>query len=296
MTQHRRPPHLRRSWLFLAGAERALLERATRSGADVLMQELEDFCPPALRPEARAMAPRFLAEWRAAGKVAAVRINPLEGEGETDLEAVMPGRPDAVLMAMVSSPDQIRRLDWLITDHERRHGIPLGATEIVPNIETCAGLVQTLAIVTASPRVTAALVAAEDMANDLGAERTRDCRELSYPRQRFLVECVAAGVVAIDCPYTFRGVEDAEQDLIWARSLGYKAKSVVNLDQVPLVNRLLTPSDTERAEAEAMVSAFEAGRARGEDRVLVNGLMVEVPTYRAARRLIERHAKLAEFT
>lgn len=296
MTDPRRPPHLRRSWLFLAGAETALLERATHSDADVLMQELEDFCPPALRPAARAMAPRILARWRAAGKVAAVRINPLDSGGMTDLEAIMPGKPDAVLMAMVTEPDQIRRLDTLIGDHERRLGIAEGTTEIVPNIETCAGLVKTGAIVSASARVTAALVAAEDMANDLGAERTTDCRELSYPRQRFLVECVAAGVVAIDCPYTFRGLEEAELDLLWARSLGYRAKSVVNLDQIGLVNRILTPSEQERAQAETMVAAFDAGRARGEDRVLVNGLMVEVPTYRAAKRMIARHAELAAFT
>jgi citrate lyase subunit beta/citryl-CoA lyase len=242
------------------------------------------------------MAPRILARWRAAGKVAAVRINPLDSGGMADLEAIMPGHPHAVLMAMVTEPDQIRRLDTLIGDHERRLGIAEGTTEIVPNIETCAGLVKTGAIVSASARVTAALVAAEDMANDLGAERTTDCRELSYPRQRFLVECVAAGVVAIDCPYTFRGLDEAERDLLWARSLGYRAKSVVNLDQIGLVNRILTPSEQERAQAEAMVAAFDAGRARGEDRVLVNGLMVEVPTYRAAKRLIARHAELAAFT
>jgi len=292
MSALRRPPQLRRSWLFIPGAERLRLDQATGLAADVLMQELEDFCPPERRPEARAMAPAVLARWRDAGKVAAVRINPLESGGMDDLDAVMPGRPDAVLMAMVCTPDQVRRLDTLIGDHERRHGIPPGSTEIVPNVETAAGLVQTGAIVSASPRVTAALVAAEDMAADLGAERTADCRELSYARQRFLVECVAAGVTAIDCPYTFRSLEGAESDLIWARGLGYKAKSLVHADQIDLIHRILSPSDDDRARAEAMVAAFEAARARGEDRVLVDGLMVEVPTYKAAQRLIARHSAL----
>src|SRR3982751_4200641 len=40
-----RPPQLRRSWLFLPGAEAAVLRAAPALGADVLMQELEDFCP-----------------------------------------------------------------------------------------------------------------------------------------------------------------------------------------------------------------------------------------------------------
>lgn len=53
MQKGRRPPELRRSWLFVPGADRAALEAAGTSGADVLIQELEDFTPPARRAEAR---------------------------------------------------------------------------------------------------------------------------------------------------------------------------------------------------------------------------------------------------
>jgi citrate lyase subunit beta/citryl-CoA lyase len=41
-----------------------------------------------------------------------------------------------------------------------------------------------------------------------------------------------------------------------------------------------------------MVEAFEAARARGEDRALVDGLWVEVPTWRNAKRLLERALRL----
>src|SRR5262245_22901276 len=69
----RRPPPLRRAWLFLPGADRQALSNGR---ADVLIQELEDFTPPEQRPQARAMAADILKRWRAAGMVAAVRINP----------------------------------------------------------------------------------------------------------------------------------------------------------------------------------------------------------------------------
>ena len=288
----RRAPRNRRSWLFLPGAERDILLAAAHSGADVLIQELEDFCPPERRPEARAMVPEIMEAWRQAGRVATVRINPLEHGGFDDLAAVMPGRPDGVLMAMVSEPGQIRKLDETITRLETAHGIEAGSTEIIPNVETAAGLVKAGAIAAASPRVTAMLVAAEDMVADLGAERTPGCGELAYVRQRFLVECVAAGVVAIDCPYTFGGMAEAEADMLFARSLGYKAKSLVHQPQIALVNRLLTPSAEEIALARRRVLAFEAARAAGRDRVDVDGLMVEVPTYKAARRLLTRAEEL----
>ena len=92
-------------------------------------------------------------------------------------------------------------------------------------------------------------------------------RELAYVRSRFLVECVAAGVIAIDCPYTFADLDEAEADLRFARGLGYKAKSIVNAEQVTLVNRLLTPSEEEVDQARRIVEHFEAARSAGRDRI-----------------------------
>src|SRR3546814_18987540 len=66
----RRPVHLRRSWLFLPGADPAGLQAGAECTADVVEQELEDFTPPARRPEARELAPSLYPAWRAAGRYA----------------------------------------------------------------------------------------------------------------------------------------------------------------------------------------------------------------------------------
>ncbi len=157
MPRAKRPPRSRRSWLFLPGAEKASLEQAAALGADVLIQELEDSVPPQRRREARAISAGILEGWRAAGTVATIRINPLESGGRDDLAAAMPGRPDAVLMAMVSLPEQVARLDEALTGFEEELGLAPGLTEIVPNVETAAGLVPTREIAAASPRVTTLL-------------------------------------------------------------------------------------------------------------------------------------------
>ena len=290
----RRPPALRRSWLFLPGAEAAALDAAPASAADVLIQELEDFTPPERRPEARGLAATLFDRWRTAGAIAAVRVNPLEGDGLADLAGVMAGRPDVVLMSKVATPEQVRALDTAVTRLEREAGISPGATELVPNIESAAGLVRTIEIAHASPRVTACLVAAEDMAADLGAERSREGFELAYARSRFLVECVAAGVVAIDCPYTFSDTEGAESDARVARRLGYVAKSAVAPAHPAVINRVFTPTSDEVERARQLVAAFEAARARGLDRAEFEGALVEIPTYQNACRLVARSAALAE--
>src|ERR1700751_1525864 len=100
-----------RSWLFLEGANEDVLQRAADSGADVLIQELEDFTPPALRPKARALAPELYAAWRAAGAVVAGGVNPLEQDGMDDLAGVMRGRPDIVALPKVAEPHHVARLD-----------------------------------------------------------------------------------------------------------------------------------------------------------------------------------------
>ena len=288
----RRPPHLRRSWLFVAGADRAAHEAAAASGADVLIQELEDFTPPERRPEARKAAARLYDEWRRRGALAAVRVNPLETCGREDIEAVMRGRPDIVLMSKVSEPAQVRALAEAVAAAEKTLGIAAGATELVPNIESARGLIQTYAIATADPRVTGVCGSTEDLAVDLGAVRTRDGRELAYARQRLHVECVAAKILSIDCPYTFADDEGCTADARWAHGLGYIAKSAVKPEHVRLVNAAMTPSEAEIIDAQRVTRGFEEARGAGQDRVTVDGKLVELPMYLNAQRLLRRATEL----
>src|SRR5436305_1263873 len=134
----------------------------------------------------------------------------------------------------------------------------------------------------------AAASAAEVLAADLGAERGQDALELAYCRQRFIVECVAAGRVAVDCPYTWSDIDGLRRDTRWARRLGYVAKSLVDPAHAGVINRVLSPDEEEISRARGIVTAFELARAKGEARVEVDGSLVELPTYNNAKRLLAR--------
>ena len=215
--------------------------------------------------------------WRKADKIAAVRINPLEGDGVADLRGVLAGRPDIVMMSKVVSPDQVRAL-------EQATG---GSVELVPNVETAAGLVNAFQIGKASRKVTAMLVASEDMVADLGTNRSRTGEELAYVRARFLVECRAAGVEAIDCPYTFSDAAGAVRDAKYAKRLGYRMKSLVLPAHAAAINEVFTASALEIRTAKRLVAAFEKARKEGKERARVDGKLVEVPIYAAAKRLLQ---------
>src|SRR5882672_10247253 len=237
----------RRSWLFVAGADETAHAAAARSGADVIVLELEDFTPPPLLAEARALSSKALERWRRAGAVAAIRINPLETCGREDLAGVVAARPDIILMSKVAAPGQVKAL-------EEATG---GVVDLVPNVESSAGLLRTYEIAKASKRVVAMLVASEDMVADLGTSRSRRGHELAYVRARFLVECRAAGVEAIDCPYTFSDVKGAAADARYARQLGYRMKSLVDPSHAKAINRVFTPSEAQLRKARRIVTAFE---------------------------------------
>jgi len=292
----RRDPDLRRTWLFGPGAGADLHEALLRSGADVLIIDLEDFTPPARRAEARAGLPALLAACRAAGTMPAVRINALDADGPADLAAAMPARPDIVAYPMASNAEQMRALDDGITAWEVRLGMPPGSTEILPVCETALGVVDVRAIAAGSARIRAALLGAEDLAADLCAERGADAVELDHARRRFLLECRAAGIEPVDAPYTYSDTDGAVRETLYARRLGYRAKALVRAEHAAPLNAALTPAPADVARATALVQAFDAARARGEERALVDGLWVEVPTVRNARRLIERALRLAAAT
>jgi citrate lyase subunit beta/citryl-CoA lyase len=266
---------LRRTWLFVAGADEAAHRAAARSGADVIILELEDFTPPALRPKARALSVKALERWRKRGAVAGVRINPLEQGGREDLLGVLAAQPQVIMMSKVDAPEQVKAL-------EQATG---GAVELVPNIESARGLVRAHEIARASARVSAMLLASEDMVADLGTVRSRGGEELAYARARFLVECRAAGVEAIDCPYTFSDVKGAAADARTARRLGYRMKSIVHPSHARAVNKVLQP---DLARAKRIVAAFEKARARGKDRARVGGALIELPAYAVAKKLLGR--------
>lgn len=262
------------------------------SNADALIMDLEDLTPPQKRGEARELLDRFVQDCRTRQRVAAIRINALEVDGMIDLVAAMKTRPDVIAYPMSESAAQMHALHTAIKHWEAALGIAENSTEILPVCETALGVADVRKIATGSVRIRCALLGAEDLANDLRAERSPDAVELDYARRRFVLETRAAGIEPIDAPYTFSDVEGAVREARFAKRLGYRSKSLVRPEHTNALNEVFTPTVEELTHAQAIVDGFNAARARGEDRALVGGLWVEVPTYRNAVRLIERSHRL----
>jgi len=287
-----RTPDLRRSVLFVAGADSAAHTQALQSRPDVVAQDLEDLTPQQSKQAAREMSADLFARARARGVIPAVRVNVLSGLGMIDLGAVVPANPELVLLPKAESAQQIASLAHEIERIEVAQGMPVGKIEIVPTTETALGVLNLREIVQASPRVKSCVLGAEDLAADLMAVRTPHAIELAYARSRFLLECRALGIEPIDPPYTYSDAEGCEREARQSRQLGYRSKSAVTAAHVAVIHRVFTPNAEEIDHAGRLVAAFESARAKGQDRALVDGLWIEPPAYLNAQRVLERARRL----
>src|SRR5438477_3363807 len=115
-----------RSLLFVPADSERKLSRAPHSAADGLILDLEDSVVPANRPLARRQARDFLASTGPVGFRRYVRINPLSGAAALDdLAAVVPERPDGVLLPKCA-PEDLRTLDHYLCAFEAASAIALG--------------------------------------------------------------------------------------------------------------------------------------------------------------------------
>ena len=170
------------------------------SGADALIVDLEDFTPPGRRGEARKLLKRYVQESRKRGRLAAIRINALEAEGMIDLAAAMETRPDVIAYPMTERAAQMHALHAAMAHLEGTFGIVENSTEILPVCETALGVAEMRTIVHGSPHIRCALLGAEDLANDLWAERSADgaARKSSARPQRWWRPDSVSGLQAPD--------------------------------------------------------------------------------------------------
>ena len=285
-----------RSLLFVPGDSESKLDKALNSGADVLIVDLEDSVASSRKAEARAIARTFL------GKVSRmaerpqllVRVNGLDtGLTDEDLEAVLPGKPDAIMLPKAQGGTSIAHLDAKLTAGEAIHGLREGLVGIVAlATETAAALFMAGTYGGASPRLTALSWGAEDLSANLGAETNRDIHghftaPFIWARILCLAGAAAAGVAAIDTVFVdFRNAEGLRREAEEARRDGFAGKLAIHPGQIAIINEVFTPSATAIADAEAVVAAFATNPSAGV--VALNGVMYDRPHLERAKRLLAR--------
>jgi citrate lyase subunit beta/citryl-CoA lyase len=282
-----------RSLLFVPADSERKLAKGLESGADALILDLEDSVAAERKASARETAFGFLRQHAGSHRLV-VRVNALDtGLTDADLDGVVAGRPEAILLPKAEGGAAVTHLDAKLTAREAIHGLPEGATKILAlATETAAALFLCGTYRGASPRLTGITWGAEDLSAELGAETNRDAAgRFTSPyrlaRNLSLAAAAAARVQAIDTVYAdFRNMQGLREEAEEARRDGFTAKMAIHPAQVAVINDVFTPTPAMIATAEAIVAAFAADPSAGV--VGIGGVMYDRPHLTRAQRLLAR--------
>jgi citrate lyase subunit beta/citryl-CoA lyase len=272
-----------RSLLFVPGDRPERMAKALGLGADALILDLEDSVAPERKGAAREAVATFLLSVAKGGTPALfVRINPLDsGLADDDLAAVLPGRPDGIVLPKAEGGASVTTLDAKLT----------GDIAILPiATETPAAIFQLGSYGGVTPRLAGLTWGAEDLPAAIGAATSREA-DGSYTapyqlaRSLTLFGAHAAGVPAIETVYPdFRDLDGLAAYAQRGRRDGFTGMMAIHPAQVPVINAAFTPSPEEITHARRVVDLFAANPEAGA--LQLDGRMVDAPHLKAARAVL----------
>ena len=275
-----------RSLLFVPADRPERYAKALASGADAIIIDLEDSVAPAAKPEARDALAHFLSQ-RGEGKVL-VRVNPLDsGQAEADLAALAGAMPDGIMLPKAEGAASVERLQSLAA--AKLPILPIAS-------ETPAAIFEMGSYRSCGEALMGLTWGAEDLPAAIGAATSR-AADGSYTapyelaRSLTLFAAHAAGVPAIET--VFPAIADKEGLAAYAargRRDGFAGMMAIHPAQVPIINAAFAPSETEIAQAEAVVAAFAANPEAGA--LQLDGRMIDRPHLVQARRILAQAGAL----
>ncbi|MDR3414500.1 MAG: citrate (pro-3S)-lyase subunit beta [Formivibrio sp.] len=280
---------LRRSMLFLPGANAAMLSTAFVFKPDSIMFDLEDAVSLREKDAARLLVFHALQNPAYADIETVVRINPLNTPfGLLDLEAVVRAGVDIVRLPKTDSADDVHELESHIERIERECGREVGSTQLMAAIESASGVVNALSIAISSKRMIGIALAGFDYVMDMQTERG-DGTELFYARCAVLHAARFAKIDAFDVVYADVNDEEGflkEVELI--KKLGFNGKSLINPRQIELLHNAYAPTEEDVDYAQRVIAAAEKAEREGLGVIALNGKMIDAPIVDHAKRVLQK--------
>ena len=279
---------MRRSMLFLPGNNPNMLINGNCLGADSVIFDLEDAVSPNEKDAARILVRNTMRYMDFGGCEIIVRINSIDTAfWKKDIDAILPQQPGLVLLPKTSSAADVLEADAYITQVEEKLGFAKNTVGLMPLIETAMGVENAFAIASATKRVKALFLGAEDLTADLQCKRTKEGREIEYARTRLVVAARAAGVDVYDTPFT--DVNDDEgilKDASYAKALGFTGKASISPRHVEVINSVFSPTQKDVDYAYEVMEAIALAEQQGKGAIALHGKMIDAPIVSRAKQTI----------
>lgn len=255
------------TWLFAPGNRPDRFDKASASGADHVIIDLEDAVPP----EQKELAREHALQWLRGGGRAWVRINAAGSRWHQDDLSRLAGCRglEGVVVPKAEDPQALEAA-----------GDALGGVPLLALVESAVGVCSAHAVA-ASSAVTRLAFGALDFALDVGCDDSDHA--LLLARSTLVLASAAAGLPGpVDGVTTALDARETEADARRARGLGFAAKLCIHPAQLTAVREAFAPTAREIAWAKEVLAAdVQAGAAKTAD-----GHMVDAPVLARAHRLL----------
>lgn len=278
---------LRRTMMFVPGANAGMMRDATLYGADSIMFDLEDSVSLNEKDSARTLVHFALKTFDYSSVETVVRINSLDTIGKLDIEAMVLAGINVIRLPKTENAQDIHDVEAEIKKVEEANGIEVGTTRMMAAVETAGGVLNAREIAHSSDRLVGIAIGAEDYVTDMKTTRSPEGVELIFARSMILHAAREAGIAAIDTVYSdVDNEEGLRAEVEHIKQLGFDGKSVINPRQIPVVNSVYAPSAKEIQNAKEVIWAIEEAEAKGSGVIALDGQMIDKPIVERAERVI----------
>ncbi len=241
-----------RSWLLVAATRPESFDAAEQSRADQIILDVEDAVDPGLKDKARA----DVVEWLTKGGSAWVRINDRTSDfwsGDVDALSGLPGLRGVMLAKTEAAAHVTETFDRL-----------KGSTPVIALVESALGIEEAASIARARGAYRLAF-GSGDYRRDTGT--SSDDLAMAYPRSRLVIASRVGNLPGpIDGPTVGSNHPVLREQGSMAVALGMTGKLCLDIEQLPTINEVISPTRSDVAWARDFLDDFEA-----RDRVIRDG-------------------------
>lgn len=271
------PTTVRRSALYTPGANPAVLLKAARSDADVLIFDLEDAVAPEAKAEARRHVVRALSDPIFQARPIVVRVNGLNTPWcEGDLSAIARCGMAGVLFPKINTEQDVKTAETMLG----MHGVPRSA-ELWCMIETPLSILNVPAMgrlaLRKGSRMSTWVLGTNDLVKDLRARHTPGRENLMPMLATALLAARASGLCVLDGVHN--DVKDStgfEFTCMQGRQMGFDGRTLIHPAQIEACHRAYSPTEPEISDAREVIDAFSLPENQGKGVIKVKGRMVEL--------------------
>jgi citrate lyase subunit beta / citryl-CoA lyase len=271
-----------RTALYVPAVNRKAAGKAEGLGADAVIFDLEDAVATDQKNEARLA----LQELPAASQ--ALRIIRVNAKGtewhDADIEAAVALQPHAIQFPKVNSREDVLSFQRQIAALKPKKPIAIWAM-----IETPVGVLNAVEICSGLGPDGVIVLGLNDLAKETGMLQVAGRQPMAPALTMTVLAARAHGVGILDGVYNAIADEQGFQaECIQGRQFGFDGKSIVHPRQIAPANAIFGPSESEIAEAKAIVAAFALPENAKKGVISMSGRMVERMHLDMARVVINK--------